>query len=78
MAIAEIRKGLNRPPFFRNGLSLIDHWRMRRYFTEISVTRLEDRMREAFAFGVERAVRRFKAAQSGMWIRLDFKGARLL
>lgn len=54
MVIEGIKNRLRRLPLFRDGLSLISHWRMRRYFTQIGVTDLEHRTRNVLPLTVQK------------------------
>ncbi len=50
----EIKTWLNQMPFSRDGLSLIGHWRMRRYFDRIGLTDLEQQTRNLLPLSVRK------------------------
>ena len=52
MLRGDVKKQLRVLPLFRDCFSLLDHWRMRRYFDKIGMSRLEERARQTLPLSV--------------------------
>lgn len=70
--MAGFTKRLNRFPLFRDGFALIGHWRMRRHFTKIGMTNLEQRTSKMLPLSVQKGpfagLKLLKRACGSVWI----------